>query len=57
MKRRGLLLAALAVVACTGAIAYHRISGTIPVDVVRVRPGRVEEITAAVSAGTVKSYL
>jgi HlyD family secretion protein len=57
MKRRGLLLAAVAVVACTGAIAYHRISGTIPVDVFRVRPGRVEEITAAVSAGTVKSYL
>jgi HlyD family secretion protein len=38
-----------------GAIAYHRISGTIPVDVFRARPGRVEEITAAVSAGTVKS--
>jgi len=57
MKRRGLLLAAVAAVACTGAIAYHRISGTIPVDVFRVRPGRVEEITAAVSAGTVKSYL
>ncbi len=57
MKRRGLLLAALAVVAGTGAIAYQRISGTLPVDVFRVRPGRVDEITAAVSAGTVKSRL
>jgi HlyD family secretion protein len=57
MKRRGLLLAAAAVVAISGAIAYHRISAKIPVDVFRVRLGRVEEITAAVSAGTVKSYL
>jgi len=57
MKRRGLLLAAVAVVACAGGIAYYRLSGTIPVDVFRVRPGRVEEITSAVSAGTVKSTL
>jgi HlyD family secretion protein len=57
MKRRGLLLAAVAVVACTGAIVYYRISGMTPVDVFRVRLGRVEEITAAVSAGTVKSSL
>jgi len=57
MKRRGLLLAAVAVIAFSGAIAYHRFSGTIAVDVFRVRLGRVEEITAAVSAGTVKSSL
>ena len=57
MKRHWILLACTAVVVSSGAIAYHRISGTIPVDVFRVRPGRVEEITAAVSAGTVKSYL
>lgn len=57
MKRRGLLLATVAVIVCAGAIAYFRISGTIPVDVFRVRTGRVEEITPAVSAGTVKSSL
>jgi HlyD family secretion protein len=57
MKRRGLFLAAAAVVAFSGAIAYHRISGEIPVDVFRVRLGRVEEITAAVAAGTVKPFL
>ena len=57
MKRHWILLACAAVVISTGAIAYHRISGTIPVDVFRVRLGRVEEITAAVSAGTVKSSL
>jgi len=47
----------VAVIAFSGAIAYHRFSGTIAVDVFRVRLGRVEEITAAVSAGTVKSSL
>ena len=57
MKRRGILLAAAAVVALSAAIAYSLLSGTIPVDVFRVRPGRVEEIAAAVSAGTVKSSL
>src|SRR3972149_753141 len=57
MKRHWILLACTAVVVSSGAIAYHRISGTIPVDVFRVRTGRVEEITAAVSAGTVKSVL
>ena len=40
-----------------GGIAYYRISGGIPVDVFRVRLGRVEEVTAAVAAGTVKSFL
>lgn len=57
MKRRRLLVVAVAVVACAGAIAYYRFSGTIPVDVFRVRTGRVEEITASVSAGTVRSSL
>lgn len=57
MKRRWLIIVAAAVVAFAGAMAYQRISGSIPVDVFRVRPGRVEEITAAVSAGTVKSSL
>ena len=57
MKRRGLLLAVAAGVACIGGIAYYMASGTIPVDVFRIRTGRVEEITAAVSAGTVKSTL
>src|SRR5659263_437260 len=57
MKRRWILLACAAVVVSSGAIVYHRISGKIPVDVFRVRLGRVEEITAAVSAGTVKSSL
>jgi HlyD family secretion protein len=57
MKRRWLLVAAVAVAAASGAIAYSLHSGKIPVDVFRVRTGRVEEITAAVSAGTVKSSL
>jgi len=57
MKRRWFLLAVVAVAAFLGAIAYYRVSGKIPVDVFRVRQGRVEEITAAVSAGTVKSSL
>jgi HlyD family secretion protein len=57
MKRHWFLLACAALVVSSGAIVYQRISGTIPVDVFRVRQGRVEEITAAVSAGTVKSYL
>ncbi len=57
MKRHWILLACAAVVVSSGAIAYYRISGTLPVDVFRVRLGRVEEITAAVSAGTVKSSL
>src|SRR5512140_70957 len=57
MKRRWILLACTAVVVSSGAIAYLGISGKIPVDVFQVRHGRVEEITAAVSAGTVKSYL
>lgn len=55
MRRRRLLLAAAAAVACIGGIAYFRFADAIPVDVFRVRSGRVEEITAAVSAGTVKS--
>jgi len=57
LKRRGILLAAVAVVACTAGIAYYKVSARIPVDVFRVRLGRVEEITPAVSAGTVKSVL
>jgi HlyD family secretion protein len=57
MKRRWLLVAAVAVVAASGAIAFSLYSGKVPVDVFRVRTGRVEEITAAVSAGTVKSSL
>jgi HlyD family secretion protein len=57
MKRHWIFLACAAVVVSSGAIAYHWISGAIPVDVFRVRTGRVEEITAAVSAGTVKSSL
>ncbi|MCR4310380.1 MAG: efflux RND transporter periplasmic adaptor subunit [Deltaproteobacteria bacterium] len=57
MKRRWVILACAAVIVSSGAIAYYRISGTIPVDVYRVRIGRVEEITAAVAAGTVKSSL
>ena len=57
MKRHWILLACTAVVVSSGAIAYLGISGRIPVDVFRVRHGRVEEITAAVSAGTVKSSL
>jgi len=57
MKRNWILLACAAVVVSSGAIVYFRISGTIPVDVFRVRTGRVEEITAAVSAGTMKSSL
>jgi HlyD family secretion protein len=57
LKRRGFLLAAAAVVLFVGGIAYYRLSGGIPVDVFRVRLGRVEEVTAAVAAGTVKSFL
>jgi HlyD family secretion protein len=43
--------------AAAAAVAWSRISGEVPVDVYRVRSGRVEEITAAVAAGTVKSPL
>jgi len=57
MKRHWILLACIVVVASSAAIAYRWFSGTIPVDVFRVRSGRVDEITAAVSAGTVKSPL
>jgi HlyD family secretion protein len=57
MKRRWILLACAAAIISSGAVAYFRISGTIPVDVYRVRTGRVEEVTAAVAAGTVKSFL
>lgn len=57
MKRRRVLLAAAAILALSAVVAYSRLSGKVPVDVFRVRPGRVEEITAAVSAGTVKSSL
>ncbi len=57
MRRRGLVVAAGIVVVCAGGIAYLRTSATIPVDVFRLRTGRVEEITSSVSAGTVKSDL
>ncbi len=56
-KKRWLLPAVLAVIAVSGAAAYQLFSGRIPVDVYRVRTGRIEEITSAVSAGTVKSNL
>jgi HlyD family secretion protein len=57
MKRRWILPACVAAAVLSGAVAYRSISDTIPVDVFRVRTGRVEEITASVSAGTVKSAL
>ncbi|RJP24713.1 MAG: efflux RND transporter periplasmic adaptor subunit [Deltaproteobacteria bacterium] len=55
-SRRGVLVAAGLAVAAA-AVAYFRLSGEVPVDVYAVRYGRVEEITPAVAAGTVKSPL
>jgi HlyD family secretion protein len=57
MKRYRFLLVLAAVAVLFGSIAYFRISPRIPVDVFQVRRGRIEERTAAVSAGTVKSSL
>jgi HlyD family secretion protein len=57
MKKRTIAIAASVVAAVAGAAAWSRLSGSLPVDVYRVRAGRVEEITTAVSAGTVKSPL
>ncbi len=57
MKKRNIAIAASLVTAIAGSAAYSRYAGTLPVDVHRVRAGRVEEITTAVSAGTVKSPL
>jgi len=57
MKKRPVAIAAAIAVAIAGAVVYSRLSGSLPVDVYRVRSGRVEEITTAVSAGTVKSPL
>ena len=55
--RRRFLVAAGLAVAAAGALAWFRMAGEVPVDVYRVRTGRVEEITPAVAAGTVKSPL
>ena len=57
MKTRTIAIASSLVAAVAGASAYYRLAGSLPVDVYRVRAGRVEEITTAVSAGTVKSPL
>ena len=57
MKKRNIAIAASVAAALAGAAAWSRFSGTVPVDVHRVAAGRVEEITTAVSTGTVKSPL
>jgi HlyD family secretion protein len=57
MKKRSIAIAASLAAAVAGAVAWSRLSVSLPVDVYRVRTGRVEEITTAVSAGTVKSPL
>jgi HlyD family secretion protein len=57
MRKRNLAIAATLAAAIAGSAAYSRYAGTLPVDVHQVRTGRVEEITTAVSAGTVKSPL
>ena len=57
MRKRSVAIAASIAAAIAGAVVYSRLSGSLPVDVYRVRSGRVEEITTAVSAGTVKSPL
>jgi HlyD family secretion protein len=57
MKKRPVAIGAAIVAAIAAAVVYSRLSGSLPVDVYRVRSGRVEEITTAVSAGTVKSPL
>jgi HlyD family secretion protein len=57
MKKRPVAIGAAIAAAIVAAVVYSRLSGSLPVDVYRVRSGRVEEITTAVSAGTVKSPL
>ncbi|HEX9190479.1 MAG TPA: efflux RND transporter periplasmic adaptor subunit [Candidatus Deferrimicrobiaceae bacterium] len=57
MKKRSIAIAASIAAAVAGLAAYSRLAGSLPVDVYRVRAGRVEEIITAVSAGTVKSPL
>jgi HlyD family secretion protein len=57
MKKRPVAIAVAIAAAIAAAVIYSRLSGSLPVDVYRVRSGRVEEITTAVSAGTVKSPL
>jgi HlyD family secretion protein len=57
MKKRHVATTVAVVAAAAGMALYSRISGSIPVDVYRVRAGPVEEIITAVAAGTVKSPL
>jgi HlyD family secretion protein len=57
MKKRtkAILGGTAALLAVAAALAYSRWSGSIEVDVIEARKGRIEEYVTSVSAGTVKS--